>query len=58
MQDMELELVYWTYGPLKPQPTKKKKKKKRVKNKDSSSTVTESKSDFIPPSRPKTAMKR
>ena len=61
-QDKDLDMVYWTYGNVAP-PTKKREKKKRKKGRKKRDQaeemrVTKESTDFVPESRPRTAMAR
>ena len=54
-------MVYWTYGNVAPAPKKKREKKKRKKGKKKKVTEEpqeESVIDFVPESRPRTALSR
>ncbi|KAL5269991.1 hypothetical protein ACHWQZ_G003463 [Mnemiopsis leidyi] len=59
--DTDLEMVYWTYGNVAPAPKKKREKKKRKKGKKkkvAEEPQEESVIDFVPESRPRTALSR
>ena len=53
-------MVYWTYGNVAPAPKKKREKKKRKKGRKKKVKEEQQQEvpDFVPESRPRTAMSR